>query len=98
MLIELPAKVSTREPLPTQIPYDRVPCVVMVPELRQVTTRKGDRMAVLQLEDPVRSRVLAVAMKRPASNASFVSSLGGGAMSAFSSLLPLPKNGMPSKN
>jgi DNA polymerase-3 subunit alpha len=25
--------------------------VVMVPELRQVTTRKGDRMAVLQLED-----------------------------------------------
>jgi DNA polymerase-3 subunit alpha len=25
--------------------------VVMVPELRQVTTRKGDRMAILQLED-----------------------------------------------
>ncbi len=29
----------------------RVSAVVMVPELRQVTTRKGDRMAVLQLED-----------------------------------------------
>jgi DNA polymerase-3 subunit alpha len=28
-----------------------VSLVVMVPELRQVTTRKGDRMAVLQLED-----------------------------------------------
>ncbi|MEB3322150.1 MAG: DNA polymerase III subunit alpha, partial [Synechococcaceae cyanobacterium] len=28
-----------------------VTAVVMVPELRQVTTRKGDRMAVLQLED-----------------------------------------------
>ncbi len=53
---------------------------------------------VLQLEDPVRSRVLAAAMKRPASNSSFVQSIGGGAMSALSSLLPLPKNGMPSKN
>ena len=53
---------------------------------------------VLQLEDPVRSRVLAVAMKRPASNTSFVQSIGGGAMSALSSLLPLPKNGLPSKN
>jgi len=53
---------------------------------------------VLQLEDPVRSRVLAVAMKRPASNTSFVHSIGGGAMSALSSLLPLPKNGQPSKN
>jgi len=29
----------------------KVSAVVMVPELRQVTTRKGDRMAVLQLED-----------------------------------------------
>jgi DNA polymerase-3 subunit alpha len=29
----------------------RVSVVAMVPELRQVTTRKGDRMAVLQLED-----------------------------------------------
>ncbi len=29
----------------------RVSAVVLVPELRQVTTRKGDRMAVLQLED-----------------------------------------------
>ena len=29
----------------------KVSLVVMVPELRQVTTRKGDRMAVLQLED-----------------------------------------------
>ncbi|MCS5690480.1 DNA polymerase III subunit alpha [Cyanobium sp. FGCU-6] len=29
----------------------RVSAVVMVPELRQVSTRKGDRMAVLQLED-----------------------------------------------
>ena len=29
----------------------KVSVVVMVPELRQVTTRKGDRMAVLQLED-----------------------------------------------
>ena len=29
----------------------RVSAVVMVPELKQVTTRKGDRMAVLQLED-----------------------------------------------
>jgi DNA polymerase-3 subunit alpha len=29
----------------------RVSAVVMVPELRQVTTRKGERMAVLQLED-----------------------------------------------
>ncbi len=29
----------------------RVSAVVMVAELRQVTTRKGDRMAVLQLED-----------------------------------------------
>ncbi|MEB3265988.1 MAG: DNA polymerase III subunit alpha [Cyanobacteriota bacterium] len=29
----------------------RVCVVAMVPELRQVTTRKGDRMAVLQLED-----------------------------------------------
>ncbi len=28
-----------------------VSLVVMVPEMRQVTTRKGDRMAVLQLED-----------------------------------------------
>lgn len=53
---------------------------------------------VLQLEDPVRSRVLAVALKRPASNTSFVQSFGGGAMTALSSLLPLPKNGMPSKN
>lgn len=53
---------------------------------------------VLQLEDPVRSRVLAAALKRPASNASFVQSIGGGAMSALSSLLPLPKNGMPSRN
>ena len=46
---------------------------------------------VLQLEDPVRSRVLAVALKRPASNTSFVQSIGGGAMSALSSILPLPK-------
>ncbi len=46
---------------------------------------------VLQLEDPVRSRVLAAALKRPAS-------IGGGAMSALSSILPLPKNGAPSKN
>jgi DNA polymerase-3 subunit alpha len=29
----------------------KVSLVVMVPELRQVTTRKGDRMAILQLED-----------------------------------------------
>ncbi len=29
----------------------KVSAVVMVPELRQVTTRKGDRMAILQLED-----------------------------------------------
>jgi DNA polymerase-3 subunit alpha len=29
----------------------RVSVVAMVPEMRQVTTRKGDRMAVLQLED-----------------------------------------------
>ena len=29
----------------------KVSAVVMVPELRPVTTRKGDRMAVLQLED-----------------------------------------------
>ena len=29
----------------------RVSVVAMVPEIRQVTTRKGDRMAVLQLED-----------------------------------------------
>ncbi len=29
----------------------KVSAVVMVPELRQVTTRKGDRMVVLQLED-----------------------------------------------
>ena len=29
----------------------RVSAVVMVPEMRQVNTRKGDRMAVLQLED-----------------------------------------------
>ncbi|MCP9809548.1 DNA polymerase III subunit alpha [Cyanobium sp. HWJ4-Hawea] len=29
----------------------KVSAVVMVPEIRQVTTRKGDRMAVLQLED-----------------------------------------------
>lgn len=29
----------------------KVSAVVMVPELRQVNTRKGDRMAVLQLED-----------------------------------------------
>ncbi|MFN5193518.1 MAG: DNA polymerase III subunit alpha [Cyanobacteriota bacterium] len=29
----------------------KVSVVAMVPELRQVTTRKGDRMAVLQLED-----------------------------------------------
>jgi DNA polymerase-3 subunit alpha len=29
----------------------RISVVAMVPELRQVTTRKGDRMAVLQLED-----------------------------------------------
>jgi len=29
----------------------RVSAVAMVPELRQVTTRKGERMAVLQLED-----------------------------------------------
>lgn len=53
---------------------------------------------VLQLEDPVRSRVLAAAMKRPASNTSFVQSIGGGAMSALTSLLPLPKNGLPSRN
>ena len=53
---------------------------------------------VLQLEDPVRSRVLAAALKRPASNTSFVQSIGGGAMSALSSILPLPKNGAPSKN
>jgi hypothetical protein len=53
---------------------------------------------VLQLEDPVRSRVLAAALKRPASNSSFVQSIGGGAISALSNLLPLPKNGTPSKN
>ena len=29
----------------------RISCVAMVAECRQVTTRKGDRMAVLQLED-----------------------------------------------
>jgi DNA polymerase III subunit alpha len=29
----------------------KVSAIVMVPELRQVNTRKGDRMAVLQLED-----------------------------------------------
>jgi len=29
----------------------RISCVAMVSECRQVTTRKGDRMAVLQLED-----------------------------------------------
>jgi hypothetical protein len=53
---------------------------------------------VLQLEDPVGSRVLAAAMKRPASNTSFVQSIGGGAMSALTSMLPLPNNGLPSRN
>ena len=37
--------------LPETADKARVSAVVMVPELKQVTTRKGDRMAVLQLED-----------------------------------------------
>jgi DNA polymerase-3 subunit alpha len=43
-----PLALSSLEEQPDKA---KVSAVVMVPELRQVTTRKGDRMAVLQLED-----------------------------------------------
>ncbi|MCP9887092.1 DNA polymerase III subunit alpha [Cyanobium sp. ATX 6A2] len=55
-LKQLAARVKLLSPLALgnldeQADKARVSAVVMVPELRQVTTRKGDRMAVLQLED-----------------------------------------------
>ena len=43
-----PVALGSLEELPDKA---KVSAVAMVPELRQVTTRKGDRMAVLQLED-----------------------------------------------
>jgi DNA polymerase-3 subunit alpha len=43
-----PVALATLEEQPDKA---KVSAVAMVPELRQVTTRKGDRMAVLQLED-----------------------------------------------
>jgi DNA polymerase-3 subunit alpha len=48
--VKLLAPISLAN-LEEQADKARVSAVVMVPELRQVTTRKGDRMAVLQLED-----------------------------------------------
>jgi DNA polymerase-3 subunit alpha len=55
-LKQLAPKVKLLSPLALgsleeQADKAKVSAVVMVPELRQVTTRKGDRMAVLQLED-----------------------------------------------
>ena len=55
-LKQLAPKVKLLSPLALgsleeQADKSKVSAVVMVPELRQVTTRKGDRMAVLQLED-----------------------------------------------
>jgi DNA polymerase-3 subunit alpha len=43
-----PISLATLE---EQADKSKVSVVVMVPELRQVNTRKGDRMAILQLED-----------------------------------------------
>ena len=43
-----PISLATLE---DQADKSKVSVVVMVPELRQVNTRKGDRMAILQLED-----------------------------------------------
>ena len=37
--------------LSEQADRQRVSTLVMVPEMRVVTTRKGDRMAILQIED-----------------------------------------------
>jgi DNA polymerase-3 subunit alpha len=48
--VKLLAPISLAH-LEEQADKARVSAVVMVPELRQVNTRKGDRMAVLQLED-----------------------------------------------
>ncbi len=48
--VKLLAPISLAN-LEEQADKARVSAVVMVPELRQVNTRKGDRMAVLQLED-----------------------------------------------
>jgi len=55
-LRQLSAQVSLLSPiglarLEEQADKAKVSIVAMVPELRQVNTRKGDRMAVLQLED-----------------------------------------------
>jgi DNA polymerase-3 subunit alpha len=43
-----PVSLATLEDLPDK---SRISCVALVAECRQVTTRKGDRMAVLLLED-----------------------------------------------
>ncbi|MDA0717082.1 MAG: DNA polymerase III subunit alpha [Cyanobacteria bacterium] len=43
-----PISLGNLEEMPDKA---KVSAIVMVPELRQVNTRKGDRMAVLQLED-----------------------------------------------
>ena len=43
-----PISLSTLE---DQKDETRVSVIAMIPEIRQVTTRKGDRMAIIQLED-----------------------------------------------